>query len=291
MTPVAGTVSYSNKVATFNPTGNLAAGTVYTARLTAGITDLADNPLAPQTWNFTTGTTVAAGPDAVNLRTAGNFAILSKSGITNVPMSSVTGNIGASPITAFAMNTVTCSEMQGGSAIYGSDTTYVGGAGGVTCFKGTAADNTLVANAVLDMGTAYNDAAGRTLPDFTELHAGDISGKTLVPGLYKWGTNVLINTDVTLSGGPNDVWIFQVAQDVIQAANSQVILAGGASPRNIFWQVAGGTSVAIGTDAVFQGVVLAAKGITVNTGSTVNGRLLAQTAVTLKMNTVTQPAP
>jgi hypothetical protein len=206
-------------------------------------------------------------------------------------MSAVTGNIGASPITAFAMNTVTCSEMQGGSAIYGSDTTYVGGAGGVTCFKGTAADNTLVANAVLDMGTAYNDAAGRTLPDFTELHAGDISGKTLVPGLYKWGTNVLINTDVTLSGGPNDVWIFQVARDVIQAANSQVILAGGASPRNIFWQVAGGTSVAIGTDAVFQGVVLAAKGITVKTGSTVNGRLLAQTAVTLKMNTVTQPAP
>jgi hypothetical protein len=288
MTPVAGTVSYDNKVATFNPTGNLAASTVYTARLTTGITDRAANPLAKNLmWNFTTGTAVATGPAAVNLRTARGFVILSKTGITNVHTSDITGNIGASPITAAAMDNVFCTEIT--ANIYGADALYTG-SGAIGCFKGTSADNELVAEAVLDMGTAYNDAAGRTTPDFSELHAGDISGKTLVPGLYKWGTNVWINTDVTLSGGPNDVWIFQIAQDLLQAANSSIILAGDALPRNIFWQVAGGTGVAIGTDAVFQGVVLALKGITVNTGSTVNGRLLAQTAVTLTMNTITKPA-
>lgn len=289
VTPVSGAVSYSNKVVTFNPASNLTASTVYTATLTTAITDLAANPLAANVvWSFTTGTAVAVGPAAVNLRTAGDFVILTKTGITNVPTSAITGNIGASPITAAAMDNVTCTEITG--TIYGADAAYTG-SGAITCFAGGSADNTLVANAVLDMGTAYTDAAGRTTPDFTELGAGDISGQTLVPGLYKWGTGVLISTDVTLSGGPNDVWIFQVAGDITQANDSSILLAGGALPKNIFWQVGGGTGVAIGTNAVFEGIVLAVKGITVNTGSTVNGRLLSQTAVTLDQNTVTQPAP
>ncbi len=288
---VAGTVVYNNKVATFKPANNLVANTLYTVTLTTAITDpaLPANPLAANiVWSFTTGSALAVGPAAVNLRTAGNFVILTKTGITNVPTSAITGNIGASPITAAAMNNITCTEITG--TIYGANAAYVG-SGTTPCFKGTAPDNTLVANAVLDMGTAYNDAAGRITPDYTELHAGDISGKTLVPGLYKWGTNVLINTDVTLSGGPNDVWIFQVAGNVTQASATNVFLTGGALAKNVFWQVAGGAGVAIDTGAVFEGVVLAAKGVTVNTGATVNGRLLAQTAVTLIMNTVTQPAP
>ncbi len=286
---VSGTVSYSNKVASFKPSSNLVASTVYTATLTAGIADLADNPLvANVVWSFTTGTALASGPAAVNLRTAGDFAILTKTGITDVPASPITGNIGASPINANAIK-VTCAEMLTGT-IYGSDATYTG-SGDVSCFKGDAPDNTLVANAVLDMGTAYADAAGRTTPDFTELGAGDISGKTLVPGLYKWGTGVLINTDVTLSGGANDVWIFQIAGDLTEANGAHIILAGSADPKNIFWQVGGGTGVAIGTTAVFNGVILAEKAIHLNTGATVNGRLLSQTAVTLIQNTVTQPAP
>ena len=89
----------------------------------------------------------------------------------------------------------------------------------------------------------------------------------------------------------NDVWIFEIAQDLTVANGAQVALAGGALPKNIFWQVAGGTGVAIGTGAHMEGVVLAAKAITLNTGATVNGRLLAQTAVTLDANTITQPAP
>lgn len=287
-TPVSGTVNYNNKVATFNPASDLTASTAYTATLTTAITDLAAIPLAANVvLNFTTGTTLAAGPAAVNLRTAGDFVILTKTGITDVSPSPITGNIGASPITAAAID-VTCAEMTG--TIYGSNAAYVG-SGDVSCFKGDAPDNTLVANAVLDLGTAYADAKSRTTPDFTELGDGDISGLTLVPGLYKWGTGVLISTDVTLSGGPNDVWIFQIAGDITQASATSIILAGGALPKNIFWQVGGGTGVAIGTTVVFQGIILATKAINLNSGATVNGRLLSQTEVTLIMNTVTQPAP
>ena len=185
------------------------------------------------------------------------------------------------------MNNVFCTEIVG--TIYGSDAGYTG-SGAISCFAGASPDNTLVANAVLDMGTAYADAAGRTTPDFTELGAGDISGLTLVPGLYKWGTGVLISTDVTLSGGPNDVWIFQIAGDITQANGSSILLAGGALAKNIFWQV-GGVGVTIGTTAVFEGVILAEKAVNMNTGATLNGRLLSQTEVTLIQNTVTQPAP
>ena len=113
---------------------------------------------------------------------------------------------------------------------------------------------------------------------------------TLEPGLYKWSSGLLISTDITLSGGANDVWIFQVAGDITQADASSIILAGGALAKNIFWQVGGGTGVSIGTTAHFEGVVLAEKGITLNTGAVVNGRLLSQTAVTLDQNIVTEPA-
>ena len=149
-------------------------------------------------------------------------------------------------------------------------------------------DATFLTAAVGDMEFAYTDAAGRASPDFTELGAGEIGGLTLAPGLYKWGTGVSITTDVTLSGGPNDVWIFQVAGTLNQANATRVTLAGGALAKNIFWQVAG--AVTIGTTAHFEGVILAKTMIAVNTGASVNGRLLAQTAVTLQMNAVTQPA-
>jgi hypothetical protein len=138
------------------------------------------------------------------------------------------------------------------------------------------------------MLTAYTDAAGRA-PDYTELGAGNIGGMTLPPATYKWSTGVLIPTNVTLNGGPNDVWIFQVAQGYSQASAAQVILTGGALAKNVFWQVFG--IVDIGTTAHMEGVVLAQTAITLRTGASANGRLLAQTAVTLDSNTVTQPAP
>lgn len=162
----------------------------------------------------------------------------------------------------------------------------VDAAGPLPCTVNAAPYLTL---AVLDMEIAYLDAAARTSPDFTEVGAGEIGGLTLRPGLYKWGTGVKISNDVTLTGGPDDVFIFQIAGSLRQASATRVTLAGGAQAKNIFWQVAEG--VAIGTTAHFEGVVLAKTLVAVKTGASVQGRLLAQTAVTLQMNAVTQPAP
>jgi len=143
--------------------------------------------------------------------------------------------------------------------------------------------------AVLDMQIAYLDAERRVSPNFNALGAGEIGGKTLRPGLYKWGTGVTISSNVTITGGPKDVFIFQIAGPLRQANATKVILTGGVKARNIFWQVGGG--VAIGTTAHLEGIVLSKTNIAVKTGASVRGRLLAQTAVTLQMNTVTQPAP
>ena len=215
----------------------------------------------------------------VNLRTAGTFAILTKSGITDVYASAINGDVGASPITGAAIG-LTCGEIKKGT-VYS-----VNAAGPLPCRVTNA---TLLTTAVSDMEIAYTDAAGRTLPNATELGAGEIGGLTLVPGLYKWGSGVSIAKDVTLSGGPNDVWIFQIAKTLTQASATRVTLTGGARAKNVFWQVAG--AVAIGTTAHFEGIVLAKTMVAVKTGASVDGRLLAQTAVTLQQNAVTQPAP
>ena len=216
------------------------------------------------------------GPAPVNLGNAGTFAILTKTGITNVYASAVVGDVGTSPITGAAL-LLTCGEVSG--RVYAVDA-----AGPLPC---AVANATLLTSAVGDMELAYTDAAGRVLPDHIELGAGEIGGRTLAPGLYKWATGVMITTDVTLPGGPTDVWIFQVAGTMDQASYKKVILAGGARAKNVFWAVAG--AVTIGTYANFEGVVLAQTMIAVNTGASVNGRLLAQTAVTLQMNAVTEP--
>src|ERR1700687_3363897 len=142
----------------------------------------------------------APGPAPVALRSAGHFVILTKTGITDVPTSAVTGDIGTSPITG-AADLLTCTEVTG--SVYSDDA-----AGPSPCSQGTPSNLNV---AVLDMEAAYLDAEGRVTPDFTELGAGNIGGMTLIPGLYKWGTGVLVPADVTLSGGPDDVWIFQIA--------------------------------------------------------------------------------
>jgi hypothetical protein len=142
--------------------------------------------------------------------------------------------------------------------------------------------------AIGDMETAYNDAAGRTNPDFTELGAGEIGGLTLVPGLYKWSTDLLITNDVTLNGSSNDVWIFQVAGGITLANGTSVILTGGALAKNTYWQCAG--MVSIGTTAHFEGIMLTQTSISMGTGASLNGILLAQTAVTLDANAITKPS-
>ena len=215
------------------------------------------------------------GPLPVGLGLAGEFVILSQSGVTDVPSSAITGDIGTSPITGAAIG-VNCAEVTG--KIYTVD------AAGPAC---RIQDANRLTVAVDDMQTAYSDASGRTLPDFTELGAGDVSGMTLVPGLYKWSSSLGITGGVTLSGGADDVWIFQVAGDLSAESGAIVTLSGGAQARNIFWQVGGQTT--LHTTAKFKGIILCKTLIAMNTGATLNGRAMAQTAVTLEKNAVTAP--
>ena len=279
---VAGIVSMdvTNTVATFTPmTWALNANTAYVATISTTAATAGGVALAkPVSWTFTTKNVPFTSQAPVDLGTAGTFAILSKTGVTDVYASVVNGDVGSSPITGAAV-LLTCPEVATGT-IYTVDA-----AGPIACRTTNA---TFLTAAIGDMQLAYTNAAGRSLPDATELGAGQIGGLTLTPGLYKWSSNVLISNDVTLSGGPNDVWIFQIAGQITQASATRVSLAGGALAKNIFWQAAGG--VAIGTTAHFEGVLLGKTLIAVKTGASVNGRLLAQTAVTLQKNAVTQPA-
>jgi hypothetical protein len=216
------------------------------------------------------------GPAPVNLRTAGDFAILAESAVTSVPTSAITGNVGLSPATGASI-VLTCAEITG--------VVYTVAAAGPACKVTDAARLTA---AIGDKGTAYTDAAGRA-PDYTELGAGNIGGLNLGPATYKWGTGVLIPSNLTLTGGPNDVWIFQIAQGLTVSSGVQIILAGGALAKNVYWQTFAAAD--LGTTSKFNGVILSQTSVAMKTGASMNGRLLAGTAVTLDQNIVTQPAP
>ncbi|PKP38870.1 MAG: hypothetical protein CVT98_04460 [Bacteroidetes bacterium HGW-Bacteroidetes-15] len=217
---------------------------------------------------------------AVELGTSGNYVILAKTAITNTPTSAIEGDLGISPaaesfITGYGLTDATgyATSSQIDGRVYAAD-----------MVSPTSSNLTV---AVENMITAYNDAAGRPSPDFVELGTGNIGGKTLAPGLYNWTSSVTIPTEVTISGEPNDVWIFQIAGNLNLNAGVKINLAGGAQAKNIFWQVAG--NAIFGTESHFEGIVLSMTGITFQTGASFNGRALAQTAVILDANTITQP--
>ena len=236
--------------------------------------------ILPSSSAFATPTSLVTAP--VDLGAAGNYAILAKSGISTVPNSVITGDIGVSPITSTA---ITGFSLSVDATNQFSTSKQVTGKAYAPDYASPTSSN--LTTAVSNMQTAYTDAAGRP-SNYTELYTGDISGQTLTAGVYKWGTGVLINGDVTLSGGPDDVWIFQIAKGITQAAGTNIILAGGAQAKNIFWQTAGSVSIKAG--AHFEGIILSKTKIALGTHASINGRLLAQTAVTLIMSTVVAPA-
>ncbi len=228
---------------------------------------------------ITTSSALMAQQAPVNLKSAGNFVILSQTGISDIPTSHITGNVGASPISGSAIG-LTCAEVAG-------TISAVDAAGPAPC--ATIAPTALT-QATVDMQNAYADAAGRLNPGSTELGAGIIGGMTLIPGLYKWSTDVSISgVGITLSGGPNDVWIFQVAGNLNVASAAHVALSAGAQAGNVFWQVGGATGVTLGTTSSFSGNLLSAKQVILNTGATLTGRAYAQSQVTLQSSTVTNP--
>lgn len=265
--------------------GTISTGGLFTAGGSAGTftnTVRATSGLlsGTATVNVTSGVSRAA----VTLGSAGDYVILAKSAISNVPTSAITGDLGISPaaasfITGFALTLPAASAFATSAQVTGN--VYAPGYAAPTA--------TNLTTAIGDMETAYTDAAGRVNPDFNELSSGDIGGLTLPPGLYKWTNTVTIPSNVTLNGSATDVWIFQISGGLTQASGTSVQLTGGALAKNVFWQVSG--VVSIGTTAHLEGNVLAQTSITLATGASANGRLLAQTAVSLAGNIVVEPAP
>jgi hypothetical protein len=280
-------------VATFTTTG--ANASVGAAVQTSGTTS--NDFTSPVAYTVTAGdgstviytvtvTVAAAAGSGVNLGTAGNYVILASSAISTVPASAITGNVALSPASASFITGFTL--VADSTNVFSTSTQVVGQVFAADYATPTPANLT---TAVLDMQAAYTDAAGRapTSAATTNVGAGILTGLTLAPGVYEWGTAVTIPTDLVLNGTATDVWIFKVAGTLDLASAKSVLLSGGALPKNVFWQVAG--AVTIGTTAHMEGVILSQTAITLQTGASANSRLLAQTAVALDGNAVTQPAP
>ncbi|HAS81970.1 MAG TPA: hypothetical protein DCS43_04680, partial [Verrucomicrobia bacterium] len=219
----------------------------------------------------------------LDLGSAGDFVILAKTGISTVPSSDITGDMGVSPIDATAITGF--SLIMDGS---GEFSTSAQVSGNIYAADYAVPTPTKMTTAISDMETAFTQASLRTLPNTTELMAGNISGLTITPGLHKWSTDVLINSAVTLDaqGNKDAIFIFQISGDLIVASGQSVLLAGRAQAKNIFWQIEGPVGAVVGTTAHVEGVILTIKGITIQTGASFNGKLLAQTAVTLDQNII-----
>jgi len=218
---------------------------------------------------------------SVNLGTAGTFAILSKTGVTTTGVTSVTGDIGTSPITGAALTGFGLSMHSSGT--YTTSALVTGKVWAADYGVPTPAK---MGTAILDMQTAYTDAAGRSNPDQLNLGGGAVNGLTLKPGLYKWGTSVGFTKSLTFQGSSTDVWILQIAGGLNVASGAQIYLSGGAKAKNIFWQISGAAT--LGTTSHVEGVFLSKTGIVFMTGSSMNGAALAQTAVTLDAATINQ---
>lgn len=260
----------------------LAETTLATPTLTDAEVNDAVDALELATTNFNDSKQMGTKAiQTINLGSADEFVILAKTGISTTGTTEVIGNIGVSPvsasyITGFGLIMDAGNEFSTSSLLTG---------------KIYAADYAVptpdyLTTAIADMMIAYNDGQGRTA-DYTELYTGDLSGKTLDTGVYKWSNDVLINTDLTLNGNSTDVFIFQIAGTLTMAANTKITLTGGALPEHVYFVVA--DTVAIGTGSDFQGVILSMTNVSMGTGSTIMGMIYAQTSVSLDATIVTKP--
>jgi len=220
------------------------------------------------------------GPAPVNLRTAANYAILAKSGVSTVSPSAITGAVAVSPIAATGLTGFSLTVDSSGTFSTSAQVT-----GHLFAASYSAPTPSVLTVAIGDMGTAFTDAAGRVNPNFINLANGAIGGLILLPGLYKWTGAVSASEDFTILGLlPTDTWIFQVAGTFSIAAGKRAILLGGALNKNIVWVVSG--SVSAGAGSHLEGVILGKTSVTLVTGATLNGRILTQTAVALQKATV-----
>jgi hypothetical protein len=260
------TMDGTSRIATFTPTANLAASTTYTATITTGAQNPSGDALAGNfVWSFTTAALACQAP--VPLASAATFEVLAASTVTSTGPTIISGgNLGLSPgsaVTGFPPATLTPPAV-----MHVTDPS--------------------AAQAQLDLTTAYNYAAG--LPGGAVL-PGDLSGLTFAPGLYTNSSTVMLSAgNVTLDaqGNANAVFIFQIGSTLTTIGSTQVILAGGAQAKNVFWQVS--SSATLGTNSIFQGTILSLQSVSLDTGATLTGRALARNAaVTMDASTVTAP--
>jgi len=219
------------------------------------VTSNVDNPIPIPIQNTTQASISMAG--------VSNFAIIAGSAITNTGATSITGDMGLSPGTS-------CGGFPPGKLV------------------GSLQVNTnLSTQGKLDLTAAFNEAKARTSTDIVTL-SGNIGGLTLSPGLYKSTSSLAISSgDVTFDakGNSNAVFIIQIASSLTTTSGRKVFLKGGATASNIYWQV--GSSATFGTTSVMKGTVMVMQSITMNTGASINGRLLAQIGgVTMAGNTI-----
>jgi len=208
-----------------------------------------------------------AGPPTVFLGSAGTFAVLAYAGVTNAGNSVVVGNLGTYPIASCTGLPTPCT---------GNGPGQVNGA--------VDAANVIAQDAQASLLIAYNDAAGRTTNPIGV--AGDLGGQTLTPGLYKSTSTLALTGTLTLNGA--GVYIFQVGSALNVATGGTIVLSGGATADNVFWQV--GSSATLGTTANFAGTIMALASVTLGSGARLNGRALALNGdVTLIDNSVTVP--
>jgi cell division septation protein DedD len=203
-----------------------------------------------------------AAATAVPLGTAGSFAVLAGAGITNTGPTTVNGDVGTFP------------------------TTTITGAGSMTINGTNHAGDGVTQQAQTDLVAAYNNAAaqGPTNPI-----VADLGGQSLSPGVYNSASSIGLTGALTLNGGgdPNAVFVFQAGSALTTASASSVVLTNGAQACNVFWQI--GSSATLGTGSTFRGTVIALQSITVTTGVTVDGRVLARNgAVTLDTDTISR---
>jgi hypothetical protein len=307
LNPIAGTavLDVTLKIATFTPLNPLVNGTTYTATIKGGATGVKDLAVPANTMtanltrSFTAGPATGACLPPVNLGRASTFGIAATAGVTNtgtLPNTNIHGDVVLDP-------TATCNAV---AAPGGAGTAGFGACGGFA----PALVGTVVTPASLPAGTSTGvktdllaaflsitppagpPAAG-TLPGGTPIAAPTTLGAVgavmvpgqnyFTPGVYMSNTSIMITNDLTLDaqGNPNAVFVFQSASTIGTAAgaappggvHTRILLIGGAKASNVWWQA--GTSATLGLYSEFQGNILASASITMGTGSTSCGRLLA----------------
>jgi hypothetical protein len=303
---VYGTISYSNKVAVFTPDSDLKEGTHYTFTVTKGVTSLENIALEDNyIWSFTSSGTVDSTftdrqndrygydheeiedksiismvnekTDFIELGKAGNFVILAKENVSNESGSDITGNIGEGSVES----NLKAEKDHSDSA----QRTVTGQAAMQSNLSDTTSPD--VNEALEDMMSAYRDASSQNGDDLTRHGNENFQSREFAPGVHEWDDSLHIDSDVTLSGSAEDVWLFKVSDNLIIDENIVFTLANGARADNIFWLVEG--EVTIGEKAKFEGIILSMNEITLEKGANLNGRMFSQTSINLDENTVTEP--